>query len=60
MLTLTDAWTNEAAGGSGFALWFAADDPDDYTADSGRTLTMTGPKDGGRSAYGMGGTRGVG
>ncbi len=28
MLTLKDAWTNEAAGGSGFALWFAAVDPD--------------------------------
>ncbi len=36
------------------------DDPDAYTADSGRTLTMTGPKDGGRSANGMGGTRAVG
>ena len=28
MLTLKDARTNEAAGGSGFALWFAAVDPD--------------------------------
>ena len=28
MLTLKDAWTNEAAGGPGFALWFAAVDPD--------------------------------
>lgn len=28
MLTLKDAWTNEAAGGSGFALWFAAVAPD--------------------------------
>jgi hypothetical protein len=28
MLTLKDAWTNEASGGSGFALWFAAVDSD--------------------------------
>ena len=26
MLTLKDAWTNESAGGLGFALWFAAVD----------------------------------
>src|SRR5215210_5697233 len=35
-------------------------DPDDYTADPGPTLTMSGPKDGNRSANGMGGTRAVG
>jgi hypothetical protein len=34
--------------------------PDDYTADSGRTLTLRGPEDGSRSADGMGGTREVG
>ena len=38
-------------------IWEA---PDDYAAGSGRTLTMTGPKDGSRSANGMGGTRAVG
>jgi hypothetical protein len=36
------------------------DDPDAYTADPGPTLTMSGPKDGNRSANGMGGTRAVG
>ncbi len=35
-------------------------DLDDYTADPGPTLTMSGPKDGSRSANGMGGTRAVG
>ena len=35
-------------------------DPDGYTADSGRTRTLSGPKHGGRSADGMGGTRAVG
>jgi hypothetical protein len=28
MLALKDAWTNEVTGRSGFALWFAAIDPD--------------------------------
>ncbi len=34
--------------------------PNDYTADPGPTLTMSGPKDRSRSADGMGGTRAVG